>query len=330
MGRREFLAAGLRIGAGIAVGSGGCLAAGNTGDRSSLRGKVVTAQREGIAAAAAPDLRKWATDVLNRSVCQLTGRREAREAWCALFKPSDRVGIKINALAGPRLCPRPGVVEAIVAGLRQAGVEDENIIIWDRFDHELEACGYELNRRGGVRCFGTDALRGSGYEGEISTLPHMGSCFSMILTRLCTALVNVPVLKDHDLAGVSGAMKNLYGVIHNPNKYHLNNCDPYVAELSTHPEIRGKLRLNVCDAIRPQYDGGPSYKPRLVWPLDMLLVSGDSVAIDRVSQEIIEAKRRAKGLPTLEEAGHPPKHIDTAAALDVGEGDPSRIVRLEA
>jgi len=27
-------------------------------------------------------------------------------------------------------------------------------------------------------------------------------------------------LKDHDGAGVTIALKNMYGVIHNPNKYH--------------------------------------------------------------------------------------------------------------
>ena len=39
------------------------------------------------------------------------------------------------------------------------------------------------------------------------------------------------VLKDHDLAGVSLAMKNWYGVVHNPNKLHDDDCDPFVADL---------------------------------------------------------------------------------------------------
>ncbi len=328
--RREFMATGLRLGAGLLAGAGGCSAADDAPQAQAMRGRIVSAQRKGLATASQDDLKKWAADALDRSVCQLTGRAAARDAWGELFKPSDRVGIKINTLAGPQLSSRRGIVEAIVEGVRKAGVRDENIVIWDRFDRELQACGYKLNYTGGVRCFGTDSLRGSGYEEEISMLPHMGSCFSKILTRFCTALVDVPIMKDHDLAGVSGAMKNLYGVIHNPNKYHLNNCDPYVAELSTHEEIRGKLRLNVCDAVRPQYDGGPSYKPRTVWPHNSMLVAADSVTMDRIIQATIEAKRREKGLPTLAEAGRPAKHIDTAAKLGVGEGDLKRIVRLEA
>ncbi len=328
--RREFLATSVRAGAGFLVGAAGCSAAEREAETAALRGRIVIARRKGLARAGQDDMKRLAAEMLNAAVRQLTGEASPRAAWRRLFGPRDRVGVKVNALAGPRLCPHPAVVDALVEGLRLAGVRDENILIWDRYNRELENCGYRLNARGGVRCFGTDALPGSGYEEEVSMLPHMGSCLSKILTRFCTALVNVSVMKDHDLAGVSGSMKNLFGVIHNPNKYHLNHCDPYVAELSTLPAIRGKARLNVCDALRPQYDGGPSYKPRTVWEYDALLVSTDCVTLDRVIEETIEAKRRAAGLPTLAEAGHPAAHIDTAARLGLGEGDPAKITRLEA
>ena len=75
---------------------------------------------------------------------------------------------------------------------------------------------------------------------------------SKILTNLTNRTVNLPVLKDHNLAGLSGSMKNMYGVIHNPNKYHLNNCNPYVAELNALAEIKNSLgildhcRCNQC------------------------------------------------------------------------------------
>lgn len=329
--RREFMAASARLGAGVTVGStllaatSECLAKGT----AEADGKVVIARRDGLAAAASNDLHRAAIEMLDGSVCDLTGHRKPRDAWRSLFGRRDRVGIKTNALAGPRLSPRRGVIEAVIHGLRMAGVEDGSIIVFDRYESELEACGWPVNRRGGVRCLGTDSLRGSGYEEGLEVLPHMASCFSMVLTRLCTAVVNVPILKDHDLSGVSAAMKNFYGVIHNPNKYHLNNCNPYIAELASHPQIRDKVRLNVCDAIRPQYDGGPSHKPRTVWPCNALLVARDMVAMDRVGAEIIEAKRQKKGLPSLIEAGRPPAYIETAAKLGVGVADASRIQRVD-
>jgi len=325
------MAASARLGAGVTVGgnlmaaASECLAKGS----AEARGKVVIARREGLASADNSDLRSAAIEMLDKSVCDLTGHGKPRDAWRSLFGRKDKVGIKTNVLAGPRLSPRRGVIEAVIDGLRRAGVEDDNIIVFDRFERELEACGWRPNRRGGVRCLGTDSLRGSGYEEELAVLPHMASCFSMILTRLCTAVVNVPILKDHDLSGVSAAMKNFYGVIHNPNKYHPNHCNPYIAELASHPQIRNKVRLNVCDAIRPQYEGGPSYKPRTAWPYDALIVARDMVAMDRVGAEIIEAKRQEKGLPSLDEADRSPAYIETAEQLGVGVADASQIQRID-
>ena len=63
-------------------------------------------------------------------------------------------------------------------------------------------------------------------------------------------VVSLPVLKDHNLAGVSLGMKNFFGAIHNPNKYHDNHCDPFVAEVFDVPLVRQKHRLTVIDALR--------------------------------------------------------------------------------
>jgi len=42
---------------------------------------------------------------------------------------------------------------------------------------------------------------------------------SKILTQ-CDVVINVPILKHHGGAGVTMAMKNMYGVIKNPNAQH--------------------------------------------------------------------------------------------------------------
>ena len=41
-----------------------------------------------------------------------------------------------------------------------------------------------------------------------------------------TAVINVPQVKDHGICGMTLAMKNFFGAIHNPNKYHIGNGDP--------------------------------------------------------------------------------------------------------
>jgi uncharacterized protein (DUF362 family) len=256
-----------------------------------------------------------ALEMLTAAMLHLTGTSTPDRAWKTLFKPDDVVGIKVNALGGRQIATHPGVVDAVIAGLTTAGIPEENIIVWDRLTGELEKAGYTINTSdSGVKCFGTDKR----YDPEPEIIGSIGSCFSSILSSRCTALINIPVLKDHDLSGVSLSLKNFYGAIHNPNKYHDNNCDPYIADLNTHTYIKDKLRLVVCDGLSMQYQGGPSYKPQWSSSYCTLLLSRDPVAIDRIATILIEDERRKRGLPTLKDAAREPIHIATAARNGLG------------
>ena len=264
-------------------------------------------------------------EMLNNGMLLLTGESLPERTWKSLFKTDDIVGIKVNALGGREIATHTEVVNAIVSGLTRAGIPEQNIIIWDRLTRELESSGYTINTsRKGVKCLGTD----TDYDPSPEMVGSIGSCFSSIVSSLCTALINVPVLKDHDLAGVSLSLKSFYGAIHNPNKYHDNHCDPYIADVNSHPYIKDKLRLVICDALTMQYQGGPAYKPQ--WALDYcgLLLSRDSVAIDRIGAKLIEEKRKEKGLPSLKEAGREPVHIATAGRRGLGVSDIDKIELL--
>jgi uncharacterized protein (DUF362 family) len=241
------------------------------------------------------------------------------DPWRRLFAPGDTVAVKINGLAAGRLSPRKELVWAIVAGLRAAGVPDGRIIIWERTTRELERSGFPRQTEpDAVRVYGTDALRGGGYGSEIESCGAVGSFVSEVLTRHATALVNVGVLKDHDLAGVSAGMKNLYGTIHNPNRYHDHACDPYVAQVTALPSLRTKLRLTVIDAVLAQAQGGPAYAPAWIWPCDRLIAGVDPVAVDQAAWDLIEAERAARGLPRLAEEQREPAWIATAARMGLG------------
>jgi hypothetical protein len=123
----------------------------------------------------------------------------------------------------------------------------------------------------------------------------------------------------------------MYGVIHNPNKYHPNGCDPYIADLNMLPEIRTKMRLNICDATTVLYEGGPAYKPEHSWQRNSLIVSQDPVALDYTGWQIIERKRMEMGLKSLEADGRAPHYIATAADAEhrLGTNDPSKIATFE-
>ncbi|UCC69183.1 MAG: DUF362 domain-containing protein, partial [Armatimonadota bacterium] len=224
---------------------------------------------------------------------RLTGASDPGEAWRCFFSPSDVIGMKVNCLGAPGTHTHTEVATAAAAGLHAAGVPKRNVIIFDRLTDELDRAGFPVNTGDGFRCFGTDSL---GYDRQPTVVREVGSCFSRIVSEECTALLNVPMLKDHDVAGVSISLKNHFGCIHNPNKLHLNGCSPYVADLNLAPQIRRKHRLIICDALEVIYDGGPTYRPSTAEPYGALLIGTDPVALDRVGWQIIEELRARAGL----------------------------------
>jgi uncharacterized protein (DUF362 family) len=267
--------------------------------------------------------------LLDRAMQSLFDLDHPAEPWTRLVRSGEKVGIKINALGGRGLSSSRQLVEAICERLQEAGVPAGDIIVWDRDTEEMDRVGFSVSTAGNrVQCFGTDRV---GYEEELATSGSVGSRLSKILTRRSDVLINVPVLKDHDGAGVTGALKNMYGVIHNPNKFHPNGCNPYIADLNMLPAIRTKMQLTVCDATTACFEGGPGYKPQYSWNHNALIVSQDPVALDYIGWQIIERKRAEKGLKTLEADGRAPRYIATAADTQhrLGTNDPRRIALVE-
>jgi len=267
--------------------------------------------------------------LLDRAMQALFDCDNPSETWTKLARPGEMVGLKVNTLGGRGLSSNLQLVEAICERLQEAGIRASNIVVWDRDSDEMEHVGFHVSTgRNRVQCFGTDRVD---YEQELVTHGSVGSRLSKILTQRCNVLINVPVLKDHDGAGVTIALKNMYGVIHNPNKYHPNGCNPYIADLNMLPEIRTRMRVTICDATTACFEGGPGYKPEYIWKNNAVIVSQDPVALDYTGWQIIERKRAEKGLKTLEEDKRGPHYIATAADAQhrLGTNDPRRIAVVE-
>jgi uncharacterized protein (DUF362 family) len=294
---------------------------------SAVKSRVVIARSEKLKRVNHRLSEENAAHFLDQALVKITRHSSPAAAWRSLFSPGESVGIKLSCLPGKPLSSSHGLVMAIVQGLKAAGVSENDIYIWDRTNREMERAGFGISGSG-LKIEGTDASLGDGYSDDIEFAGSVGTRFSRIMTRV-DALINVPVLKDHDLAGVSISMKNFYGAIYNPNKFHLNNCDPYVAELCTHPMIKDKLRLIVCDASRVQVNNGPAYYPRYAWEYGGILVSRDPVALDYIGWQIIEERRKEIGLKSLKAVGREPKYILTAARLKLGNIDEKYIQKIE-
>lgn len=336
--RREFLQQLAILGINL-LGLSGCVTSRRKIEmvKESLvydKSTVVIAQNAEISDAVGQARQGKIQKMLDAAVSRATEVSSVTAAWRKLFNPNDTVGIKVNCLrsAGKYLSSHPELVNCIVNGLVSAGIPQGQIIVWDRYNSELQNAGYEINRDGrGVKYYGTDA-EGVGYSSELLISGSVASKISKILSTYCTAIINVPVLKDHNIAGVTLSLKNFFGAINDPNKYH-DNINAAVADLNTSPLIKEKTKITICDALKAIYDYGPGYHPQYTWDYNGLLVSTDPVAIDQIGATIIEKKRAATGLPSLAQAGRPPNYIAIAADAEhkLGTNEPEKIelVHLE-
>jgi uncharacterized protein (DUF362 family) len=251
--------------------------------------------------------------MLSLAMIKLAGVADSRDAWARFFDPRSVVGIKLSCLPGKWLSTSLPLAYAVAQALKSIGLKDKNIIFWERMNSEIKEAGYPLNyEASGLRCFGTDT-NGVGYDSNLSVFGEVGSLVSRVLTSYVTHHINLPLLKDHTISGLSGGMKNFYGAIHNPNKYHDNHCDPYLADVFSLPPIKSKNVLTIIDATRIQYNFGPAYKPQWVENYNAILVGTDPVAVDSVGLKILEDIRKQKGMPSLEKAGRPVIYLATAA-----------------
>lgn len=287
-----------------------------------VKGKGVLNQRRDI------DSKKLLS-MYKKGIQTLIGKENLKESFLFLFNKNDRVGIKINTIGGRKLSSKPEVSLSLATLLAESGLQKKNIIIWDRTNRELKEAGYYLNQNGNeIRVFGTDT-NGVGYDNELISHYNIGSLFSSIQARFITASVSLAVLKDHGLAGVTAGMKNYFGTVHNPNKYHDFNCNPFIAELFETDFIKRKHKISILDALIVQYHRGPSYHSKWAEEYETLIFGLDPVASDFVGWQVIEKLRAKKGLPSLKEEKREPVYLKTAEKMGLGTATKDKIKIIE-
>jgi len=306
--------------------------------RVTNKSRVVRASHNSIIDSADKIDPVMARTTIDEAVVALTNTSSVKDAWAAIFpdlKSTDVIGIKINWRNNSGLGSHPEVVYAMTDSISGSlGLNPNNMIIWDRNDEEMANNGFTINRSDtGVRCFGTkvnrarrdgggDDPRDVGYD--MSTPVNVGGGtevhFTKIMTQMCDYLINLPVLKDHRIVGVTLAMKNHYGTIDTPFRCHSNNGDPYVANISNTALIREKTKLILCDAVFGCYEGGPGAPPQFkqgeIW------AAMDPVAHDSVGLTVVDKERLDRNLSSVVDMA---VHIRTAAGLGVGTNNPDEI-----
>jgi uncharacterized protein (DUF362 family) len=244
--------------------------------------RVVVVHHSGVWAGDKPDP-AVVLQMLDAGLSTLTGVADALAVWRTLFDPGEQVLLKVNCFASGSPT-QPAVAYAVAQRLRDAGLKAENILIFDRTDHDLTAAGYTLTDGGpGVQCHGS---RGPGTEAVLT----QASVHFFRELDACNAAINIPTPKQHDTAGVSVALKNHYGSVDRPSALHGNRCDPAIAELNAQPNVHDKTRLVVGAALKvTPFDWNNPERE------DALLLSFDPVALDTVARDILVRHRQARG-----------------------------------
>lgn len=331
--RREFLKGAATGAVLLGAEAGLALSKVKAGRSEESRPKVVIARDAALHNAEGKLDPARVAALLDRAISTYTGHSRPVDAWKRIISDAGArdkiIGLKTNGLGGRGISTHAVLVFAIADRLQQAGVKPGNILVWDRNARDLQACGLTINTDPvRLRCYGSDV---SGFEDAIETWGSSRVRFSKILTRECAMVINLPILKDHSMSGLTFAMKNMYGVIEKPWDLHAGGCNPGVADLNAFPVIRQKFKLTIGDAMTSVYEGGPGFRPEHLWQPNALIVGEDRVAIDQVAWGILDKKRVEMGLKTLEATGRAPRYIATAADAThtLGINDLQRIKLVE-
>jgi uncharacterized protein (DUF362 family) len=266
-------------------------------------------------------------DMIARSMMELTGEKKLKKAWSKFVSPGDRIGLKINPVAGKSLSTSHEVVRAIIAQLEASGIDRSQLTIWDRREFELTDAGFTPENYPGIRIVGTEQMDKDGLyygkdgklygehmidrnwfywadvEGEYDeyTMPYMVnggkySYFTKIVTQDLDKIINIPILKN---AGptVTLALKNLaYGSVSNTGRLHAKLWSETCAQVCAFAPLRDKVVLNIVDGIKGCFNGGPGANPQFFCDYLTIITGTDPVAVDRIGYDIVLAKRIAEGI----------------------------------
>jgi uncharacterized protein (DUF362 family) len=293
--------------------------------------------------------------MLQKSMLELTGQGNIKNAWRMFVSPGEKIGLKVNPVAGSLLSTSHAVVKSVVKQLTESGMDKKDIIIWDRREMELKDTGFTQDNYPGIKIRGTELQDEKGsftdengklygernidkewyywadVEGDYDaeTMPYMinggkFSYFTKIVTQEVDKIINIPILKNAG-GSITNAMKNLaFGAVSNTGRLHAKLWNDTCAEVCAFAPIRDKVVLNICDGLRGCFNGGPGANPQFIHNYNSMLVSSDPVAMDRIGYDIIAEKRIAEGLQKAP-APESMTFLTMATALGLGVSDKNKI-----
>jgi uncharacterized protein (DUF362 family) len=298
-------------------------------------------------------------EMLRKGMTTLTGADGWVDAWRVFFQKGDVVGIKLNPVGRPHVISSPEVVREIIASLNAAGIPSKDIVCYDRYRSEFLQAGFDKWLPEGVRwTAATDKthplqLDMDGYDADqyvemALVLPkadagnphHRRSYLAKFISKDVNKMVNLCLLKHHQSAGITIALKNMsHGLVNNVNRSHssstLNTCGTFIPAIVDHRLIREKCVLHILDGIKAGFHGGPGGKiGKYTWEHKTMYFASDPVAMDRIGWKALDEKRVEAGRQPVALArpdedsrflNMQPEHVEIAGAMGLGEFDEKKI-----
>lgn len=227
----------------------------------------------------------------------------------AFVKPGQTVTVKPNI--GWDRTPEmgantnPELVASIVADCLRAGASEVFV-----FDHSCDNW---------VKSYASSGIEAAAKEAGATvvsaasqssyrqvTIPGKVMTSALVHEKVidCDVFIDVPVIKHHDGAQVSLAMKNLMGIVWDRGFLHRNDLQQCIADLSSYR----KPDLTIIDGYRVMLKNGPKGVTRADAALKKTLI---------LSRDIVAADAAAAKIFGVEPADIP--HIRIAAEMGLGK-----------
>ena len=235
--------------------------------------------------------------------------------------------LKPNLLRATKdACTQPVFVEGVIKYLKEMGVAMENVSIGDS-PGQIKISAEQIAKKISLlEVCEKASIKFINFEHDtpvhdvIEGALRLKDYYVSNPVNECDLLINLPKLKTHGEATITGAIKNYWGIIPGglKAKYHLlgRNPEQFGEALADNFSwvVKNKPnRLIVYDCVRVmQGTMGPVSGPMKKW--DLILVGTDELALDVIALEI----GKFKGLK------HVP-HLKNAYERGLGEGNLDRI-----
>ena len=203
----------------------------------------------------------------------------------------------------------PALVKRIIEHCFRAGAKE--VYVFDNTCDNWIKCYQNSGIEKAVKDAGAKMVPGSSESAyQEVTIPNGKKLQKVKVHELVVSsdvFINVPILKNHSSTRMTGALKNMMGVVWDRGYWHSNDLNQCIADYALYPK---KPSLNVMDAYNVMMRNGPrGVSKEDISNMKSLMLSTDWVAIDAAG-----AKMMGKEPASIE-------HIAMAAAMGVGKID---------